>query len=114
MENGQEVYEMSINETAKELGIGLNLFNEFSVCMETMWSVAHSLDKITLIQLIVKDERWGMTRDDVYNRCADDLQFMKEMYVEMTFVNVMADRGILDKKSTDRKMWDFINYWREL
>jgi hypothetical protein len=55
-----------------------------------------------------------MKRDDVYNRCGDDLQFMKEMYVEMTFVNVMADRGILDKKSTDKKMWDFINYWREL
>ena len=114
MENEQELETMTINETAKELGIGLNLFNEFSVCMETLWSVAHSLDKLTLIKLIVSDERWGMKRDDVYNRCGDDLQFMKEMYVEMTFVNVMADRGILDKKSTDKKMWDFINYWREL
>lgn len=104
----------SIKELAKELGIGVTLFNEFSVCMETLWSVAHSLDKLTIIQLIVKDDRWGMTREDVYNRCDNDEQLMKEMYVEMTFVNVMADRGILDKKSTDRKMWDFINYWREL
>ena len=114
MENEQELETMTIKEIAYGLDIELNLFNEFSVCMETMWSVAHSLDKLTLIQLIVKDDRWGMTRDDVYNRCADDLQSIKEMYVEMTFVNVMADRGIMDKKSTDRKMWDFINYWREL
>ena len=114
MENEQELETMTIKETAYELGIGLNLFNEFSVCMETMWSVAHSLDKLTLIQLIVKDERWGFEREVVYNRCGDDIQFIREMYVEMCFVNVMADRGILDKKSTDRKMWDYIDYWREL
>jgi hypothetical protein len=105
---------ITIKDIAAELGIGMNLFNEFSVCMETMWSVAHSLDKITIIQLIVKDERWGMTREDVYNRCGDDFLCMKEMYVEMTFVNVMVDRGITDKKATDKKMWDYINYWREL
>jgi len=105
---------ITAKDIAAEIGIGVRLFEEFSICMETMWSVAHSLDKLTIIKLIVNDDRWGMTREDVYNRCGDDLQFMKEMYVEMTFVNVMVDRGILDKKSTDRKMWDFINYWREL
>ena len=114
MENGQELETMTIKETAYQLGIGLNLYNEFSVCMETLWSVAHSLDKLTLIKLIVSDERWGMKREDVYNRCSDDLQFMKEMYVEMTFINVMVDRGITETKAGDRKMWDFINYWREL
>jgi hypothetical protein len=114
MENEQVLESMTINETAKELGIGLNLFNEFSVCMETLWSVAHSLDKLTLIQLIVKDDRWSFEREVVYNRCGDDIQFIREMYVEMTFVNVMADRGIMDTKSSDKKMWNYIDYWREL
>jgi hypothetical protein len=105
---------ITIKDIAAELGIGMNLFNEFSVCMETMWSVAHSLDKLTIIKLIVSDDRWGMTREDLYNRCGDDLDLMKEMYVEMKFVNVMVDRGIVDTKAGDRKMWDYINYWREL
>jgi hypothetical protein len=105
---------MNTKELAQELKIGFNLFNEFSVCMETLWDVAHTLDKITLIQLIVKDERWEMSREDVYNRCADDINFMKEMYVEMKFVNIMVDRGITDTKIGDKKMWNFINYWREL
>jgi hypothetical protein len=105
---------ITAKDIAAEIGIGVRLFEEFSICMETMWSVAHSLDKLTIIKLIVNDDRWGMTREDVYNRCGDDFDFMKEMYVEMKFVNVMVDRGITDTKAGDRKMWDYINYWREL
>jgi hypothetical protein len=103
---------MTLKETAEELGIGINLFREFSVCMEGLWNLAHDLDKLTIIQMIIKQNQFS--REDVYNRCEDDLYSMKEMFVEIYFVQTMEMRGTCDTKSSNDKMWRFIEYWREL
>jgi hypothetical protein len=103
---------MKTNPNAVELGIGTELYNQFDMCMMTLWNVAHSLDKLTLIQLIVKE--YGFPRESVYHRCGDDLQNIKEMYVEIVFTYTMEEMGITERKGGNTKMWRYIEYWRDL
>ena len=102
---------MTLKETAKELKIGVNLYHQFDMCMMTLWNVAHTLDKLTLIQTIVKE--YGFPRESVYHRCGDDLQLIKEMYVEIVFTYTIVEMGICETKGGDGKMWRFIEYWRD-
>jgi hypothetical protein len=103
---------MKTNPLAQELGIGTDLFNQFEMCMITLWGVAHTLDKLTLIQIIVK--KYGFPRESVYNRCGDDLQLIKDMYVDIVFTTTMEEMGITERKGGYVKMWRYIEMWKDM
>ena len=103
---------MTMKEIAKSLGIGINLYRQFDMSMMTLWNVAHTLDKLTLIQLIVQEH--GFPRESVYHRCGDELDFMREMWVEICFVETMEEFGFCETKAASEKMWRFIEHWRDM
>jgi hypothetical protein len=84
---------------------------EMESCYWCLWTVAHSLNKIVLLQILVEN---GFSRDDIYKRCGDDLQELKEMFVECSFYVEMGMRGINETKKGERAMWGMLEYFGEI
>jgi hypothetical protein len=100
---------MNNKEISKQLGIGINLFNQFLSSMNTLWCVVHTLDKMTLIRILIK--HYHLERDELYEFCNDEIELIKQMYVRVAFVNTMDDLGMMDSDAGSRKVYKFIDYW---
>lgn len=103
-----ETREEFLQNFSLDYGVPQKLVIEMDSAISTLWSVAHSLNKIILLQILVEH---GFNRDDIYDRCGDDLQELKQMFVESSFYLEMGIRGINETKKGDRAVWGMIEHW---
>jgi hypothetical protein len=104
METRQEF----LQQFSLDFGIPQKLVIEMDSSISTLWGVAHNLNKIVLLQILVEN---GFNRDDIYKRCGDDLQELKQMFVECSFYVEMGIRGINETKKGDTAIWGMIEHW---
>lgn len=104
MESRQEF----LQEFSSNYGIPQKLVIEMDSSILTLWGIAHSLNKIVLLQILIEH---GFSRDEIYKRCNDDLQELKQMFVESCFVLEMSKRGIDETKKGNDAIWGMIEIW---
>jgi hypothetical protein len=107
MENEKTFYQ----EFSEQYNVPQKVVIEMESSYLTLCGLAHDLNKIIILQLLTS---YGWERDEIYKRCNDDLQALKEMFISISFINEMISRGYNETKRYENAMWGMVYYFENL